>query len=332
MNFKKKLIDYKNSFSKNKYLNKILKYKINTVVVCFHRVIDDESFKYQNNRPNDDLVVSSSIFEKQIKFINDHFNPISIDNIYQDNNLKNNRIIITFDDGYRDNIINALPILEKYNCPAIIYVTTGFIDNKHTAWWIKIWDIILNFNEITFENKKIDLDTFEKKKRIYFFFRKKFFLMKIHQIDKILNEIADSVNYIENKNKTFMELEDIKKLKFNKLIQLGCHTHMHQNLKILNKNELNEEIFKSKQILESNLDKKIKHFSIPFGTNNTFSPTVIDAINKFEFNTIVTTEHDVFKKKSKIIPRIGIGNNDIGNKLYAKLSGLDSLINKILKR
>ena len=46
---------------------------------------------------------------------------------------------------------------------------------------------------------------------------------------------------------------------------------MHQNLKILNKDELYEEIYKSKKILENNLNKKIEHFSIPFGTKNAFS-------------------------------------------------------------
>ena len=144
--------------------------------------------------------------------------------------------------------------------------------------------------------------------------------------------MSKSANYIEKKSQAFMELDDIKKLKFSKLIQFGCHTHMHQNLKILNKDELYEEIYKSKKILENNLNKKIEHFSIPFGTKNAFSSEVLEMIEKFDFKTIVTTEHDIFNKKLKLIPRIGIGNNDIGNKLYAKLNGLDILINKIFKR
>ncbi len=154
MHIKKSLINLKNRLSKTKYVKLILKfYKVDTVVICFHRVLDDNNFINQK-RPDNNLVVSKSIFEKQIQYITKNFKPITIGNIFNDNSLTEKKIVITFDDGYKDNIVNALPILKKYNCPAIIYVTTGFLDNNNTAWWLKVWDIILNCKEIYFEKKK----------------------------------------------------------------------------------------------------------------------------------------------------------------------------------
>lgn len=44
-------------------------------------------------------------------------------------------VCVTFDDGYRDNLINALPVLKKEQVPFTVYVTTGFVDNKQPMWW-----------------------------------------------------------------------------------------------------------------------------------------------------------------------------------------------------
>ena len=60
MHIKKSLINLKNRLSKTKYVKLILKfYKVDTVVICFHRVLDDNNFINQK-RPDNNLVVSST--------------------------------------------------------------------------------------------------------------------------------------------------------------------------------------------------------------------------------------------------------------------------------
>ena len=96
---------------------------------------------------------------------------------------------------------------------------------------------------------------------------------------------------------------------------------------------INEEIRISKIFLEKTLDQEINHFSIPYGTKKNFSEKTLETLSNFNFKTIVTTEQGNFDKKHLYrIPRIGVGNHDLGNRLYSKAIGLDSLINKILSR
>jgi peptidoglycan/xylan/chitin deacetylase (PgdA/CDA1 family) len=45
------------------------------------------------------------------------------------------RVLITFDDGYRDNWEIAFPLLRRHGLPATFFLATGFLDRPHVAWW-----------------------------------------------------------------------------------------------------------------------------------------------------------------------------------------------------
>jgi peptidoglycan/xylan/chitin deacetylase (PgdA/CDA1 family) len=304
---------------------------INTVFLNYHRVISDENYE-SNNRPDNDLIVSMSIFEKQIKFLKENFNIVSINDLQKlDKNTKN--VVITFDDGYLDNLENALPILQKYECPAIIYIVTSFLDNKNYPWWLRIWNILEINNYLLYEKHNLDISNKKLKLKQYNLFCKKIINLNKHNQDIFFDRIYKQNNYLIDKNIEFLTTEKLIELNKSPLIEIGCHTHSHQNLQILNEDELNEEIRISKIFLEKTLDQEINHFSIPYGTKKNFSKKTLETLSNFNFKTIVTTEQGNFDKKHLYrIPRIGVGNHDLGNRLYSKAIGLDSLINKILSR
>ena len=102
-------------------------------VLSYHSISNDRSI----------VSLSTNNFEKQISFLKKlGYTAINFDEIDQN---KNNQIIITFDDGYKDILINALPILSKYNFKATCFFVTNLI-GKNNNWDIK--------NE-KFENKKL---------------------------------------------------------------------------------------------------------------------------------------------------------------------------------
>lgn len=319
---------------KNKFFIKLFGLDKSIVFLNYHRVVTDDEF-YNDARPNDDLVISEKVFEKQIKFIVENFNVISINDIKNINDSKTNKIVITFDDGYSDNLNVASRILDKYKCPAIIYITTSFLDNKKYPWWFKIWDILLKRNTLNIEKKTYVIKDKKSKKKIFKNLSNKLFNLKIEQQKIFFEDISKKNNIninLENKN-FFLDINQLKLLSDNPLIEIGCHTHLHQNLKILNEKELDYEISESKKILEKTLKKKIKHFSIPFGSSNAYSKETLKNLKKYQFETIVTTKHGMFEKKRlDQIPRIGIGNYDLNEKLYLKCIGLISLLNKIFLR
>ena len=89
-----------------------------------------------NDNTDSTLNVSVDNFSKQISFLlKNGYNIISLDDLV--NGIKNKKefssktIVITFDDGLKDNYTNAFPILKKHNIPATIFLISSYMDNKN---------------------------------------------------------------------------------------------------------------------------------------------------------------------------------------------------------
>ena len=94
---------------------------MNIPVLSYHSISEDASY----------ISLSTQIFEKQISFLK-KLGYVSI-NFNEIDPNKKNQIIITFDDGYKDILINALPILKRHNFKATCFFVTNQI-GKNNQW------------------------------------------------------------------------------------------------------------------------------------------------------------------------------------------------------
>jgi peptidoglycan/xylan/chitin deacetylase (PgdA/CDA1 family) len=82
---------------------------------------------------NDDIfTVTTKQFEEQMRYLKEKYEVISISDaikmkIQPDDSI--DYVIITFDDGYRNNYHNAVPILQKYGLNACFFLTTGLMSH-----------------------------------------------------------------------------------------------------------------------------------------------------------------------------------------------------------
>lgn len=51
-------------------------------------------------------------------------------------------VVITLDDGYRDNLEHAFPVFQRHRAPFTIYIASGFVDGLANAWWLTLEAII----------------------------------------------------------------------------------------------------------------------------------------------------------------------------------------------
>lgn len=93
--------------------------------LLYHRVTGDLMSKIDLPFP---------IFRWQMEFLQRTGRVISYDKAIQmlqsSASLSQDFFVITFDDGYEDFYTNVFPLLRKLNLPAILFVTTGFIEEK----------------------------------------------------------------------------------------------------------------------------------------------------------------------------------------------------------
>jgi len=78
--------------------------------------------------------VPTAVFEEQMALLGElAYVPVSLDAVrdhyLHGSELPERAVLITFDDGYRDNVENALPVLRRYGYPAVVFVPIGFLDD-----------------------------------------------------------------------------------------------------------------------------------------------------------------------------------------------------------
>lgn len=127
----------------------------NANILAFHRVND-----YDNNS----LTASIEMFDKLMRTIKQYYHPVSlkhlVDLLNMGNKIPSRTIVITLDDGYRDNLLFAASILKKYDIPATFFVTSGFINTERVFPWdedcktphpLMTWDEVRQLHRMGFE-------------------------------------------------------------------------------------------------------------------------------------------------------------------------------------
>jgi len=107
------------------------KFKKTATIVTYHRIGKVSCDPHM-------LCVAPEIFEQHLVFFTKNYNIVSLEKLVekiQTKTLDGTELAITLDDGYQDNLLYALPILEKYNAPATIFVTTSALGKRADFTW-----------------------------------------------------------------------------------------------------------------------------------------------------------------------------------------------------
>ena len=109
------------------------------LVLMYHRIATPRTDPWQ-------LAVTPSHFAEHLEVIRRHGRPISVRDLTRAlaaGRTPRRAIVVTFDDGYADNLHNALPLLERHDVPATMFITAGCMGRLDGFWWDQLERLIL---------------------------------------------------------------------------------------------------------------------------------------------------------------------------------------------
>jgi peptidoglycan/xylan/chitin deacetylase (PgdA/CDA1 family) len=263
-------------------------FKDSCKIFTFHRIETKNSNNYSFN---EDLKVSKNFFEYFIlNHLKEGYEFVSLEELILFKNKFSKKIAITFDDGYKDNFYNAYPILKKYNIPAIIYLSSNFINGNGKFWWFIIDDLIFKYDTLKFGNKSYKINSNLEKRKAFLEIRN--FILS--QNDSFYHNNFDNLfdKYLVDWKKLSCDLamtwDHIRELLEDPLIDIGNHTYNHYPINKLSIENALHEIEMCNNDIKMKLNYTPKSFCYPFGMldNSNFNSENLKLLG---FTTGVTT-------------------------------------------
>lgn len=216
-------------------------------------------------------------------------------------------VAITFDDGYKDFIYNALPILNKYRIPATLFTPTGASTlGGYSFWWDRIEDLLLSANLEQLQEFFNINDNCNNIFEEIIKFQKACLNMPTSTIDDFLRKTI-GVNG-KPRNSTLSIEELVESLIDHPEITIGSHSVSHTQMSILPKFMQRIELVESKNVINKAFGNKCSNFfSLPYGHPSSWNEDTINIASSLGYSGLLTTQQSILKNGSNesfTIPRL----------------------------
>jgi len=296
-----------------------------------HRVVKPSNQPRIHNTINE---ISPNKLEQLIRFyISQDIQIISLDEIglFLSGRRKGRFVVFTFDDGYKDNLYEALPVFKKFQVPFTVYVATGFPDHHMIIWWYLLEKVLLEHDSILFnwgEDKLEFSASAAAQKEIVFNEIRRLIIDTPHKIQKqyLKNAFQHYINDpFELTREMALNWDEVRRLSDSSLVTLGAHTLSHPALNQLNESEVIQEVSGSRRKLAEETGKEIRHFSYPFGSAREVGKKEFELVSGLGFSTSATTRPGNILEGHinhlECLPRIHVGPDTTLEYLKEYISG-----------
>lgn len=278
----------------NHWKNLLVDSKPKLLILVYHRILPQVKFNPLYT------IISLEAFIKQIDILARKYPVISLrDAINQCQSglaKSKTQVVLTFDDGYRDNYEIVFPILKQKGLAATFFLVTDYIDSNRPLWDWEIITIVNNdktINCVRIEDKIIYQK--DKESRLFFALRvfDKMKSMNTETRQKIIDFLKDNSknNLLYGYTKdSCITWEQARKMSQDGM-EIGNHSISHGSLSKIPLDEAKYEIRKSKEVIENNIKKPCIHFAFPFGSQRDYNQNLLDCVKNVGFRSCLLNIH-----------------------------------------
>jgi peptidoglycan/xylan/chitin deacetylase (PgdA/CDA1 family) len=271
-------------------------------------------------------------FEKQIDFLSREYVvlPLTeiIERIGRGAPLPRATACLTFDDGFRSVRTLALPIMERYQLPASVFLVTSLIGTDQPAWPDQVFEMFVATSQgsVTFQGTRFSLDTRVNRGSAYVALIERLKTMEVQEKDDCLAELRGKLGWqpvSPDSPLATLNWSEIEEMANGGLFEFGSHTHTHQILSRCSLQRQAEELSLSREILRERLSKA-DLFAYPNGRPQDFNEDTKGLLRQTGYRCAVSTIPGLQPAKGDLyeIRRVNIGADTSLEQFELRMAGL----------
>jgi peptidoglycan/xylan/chitin deacetylase (PgdA/CDA1 family) len=261
------------------------------VLLIYHRVAEPSLDSHY-------LAVSPGNFARHLEYLRGTCHPISLLDLVDclgRGSLPDRSVVLTFDDGYVDNLRYAAPLLESARVPATVFAASGYTGGDREFWWDALEEMLL-LNPRVPEHLELRFDGEHHRWRLRHQKDRRRAHAEIHHLlreleagerDEILAHLGDRLggNRRTREDCRPMTAAELRRLTESGLIDLGAHTVNHSMLSNMQPEAQRDEIAAARETLESLTGRPVLVHAHPFGN---FGDDTVRIIQELGFSAACT--------------------------------------------
>ena len=307
------------------------------IILLYHRIFEKE-------RDPQLLAVAPSNFREQLDVIKRRYHPVSLQQLtrgIEEKKIPPYAVAVTFDDGYRDNLLYGKPVLEQYGIPATVFVTCGYVGKQDALWWDELEEIFLGHRKLPpslhldlgaeslqwqLEDPAVSSETLRRsngwnvldpkdptsRQKIYRYLVQALRRLPTEQRNSMLSDLrfwAGSEPNASEKNRV-LSPQEIVSLTNGGLLDVGSHTLTHPVLAVLSKESQQREIRDSKVCLQEIVGRAIASFAYPYGSKADYTRETSAMVKASGYQCACSNYRDIVWARSNPfqLPRVIVRN------------------------
>ena len=249
------------------------------VILMLHRVLADDASAALPHR--NELCVGPKAFEGLLRWLPRHFDCVSLMDLLDDHASPRRegrpKVALTFDDGWRDNALNAFPLLHRHQVPASIFLSTDFIGSRQRFWWESVGETLWGSHGEA--SRKHLIEQLRKLGRplpaAYFMTERPqarslalaHYLQSLKSLSQPALQLLTDACPAESMPQA-MDWQHVQELESSGLIRFGPHGASHALLPQLDDHRLDEELQRSQAALQAGCRDPLPVYCYPNGDHD----------------------------------------------------------------
>jgi peptidoglycan/xylan/chitin deacetylase (PgdA/CDA1 family) len=238
------------------------------VVLMYHSVAGDAEADFVDPA----FRMAPDRFRRQMAFLAKHRRVVSLDELTaelaQGSNPEAGTVVITFDDGYLDNLKYAAPILAEYGLPATLYVPTSYIDRGLSQLGDRLYSMLRSRTRDVIAEPRMGKLTLGDPHSVSEVFRRiasELIVLPLLERQALLDALESELKPTAQAPRLTLSWDELRELqeRFERF-EVGSHSRDHVDLALRTEEEGREAIHTSRDRIAEQLGEAPRHFCFPF--------------------------------------------------------------------